>query len=48
MVFPKHPVFHFAPMFHFAPTYYNNYLFNTLCLCWDISVIIKDIIDDIK
>ena len=22
MVFPKHPVFHFAPMFHFAPTYY--------------------------
>ena len=22
MVFPKHPVFHFAPMFQFAPTYY--------------------------
>ena len=24
MVFPKHPVFHFAPMFHFAPTYYTG------------------------
>ena len=28
LVFPKHPVFHFAPMFHFAPTYYT-------CPCWD-------------
>ena len=31
MVFPKHPVFHFAPMFHFAPTYYTR-SFRTMIL----------------
>ena len=31
MVFPKHPVFHFAPMFHFAPTYY-------ICLCSKVFI----------
>ena len=30
MVFPKHPVFHFAPMFHFAPTYYIIVIYTLL------------------
>ena len=34
MVFPKHPVFHFAPMFHFALTYYTHSL-------WDVAQVLN-------